>query len=79
MENIDIGIPEVELTIGDKPLVTGYMKYMIGNFRIDRDEYWFLTDAERQALHDKYNPGSKAIPFDPKFDEKYGKNSNGPF
>lgn len=75
----DIGIPEVTLNIGSKPLVTGYMKYQIGEFKIDRDEYWLLTDAERQALHDKHNSGSKAIPFHPMFAEKYGKNPNGPF
>lgn len=79
MDNIDIGMPEVELTIVDKPLVSGYMKYQIGNFKIDRDEYWFLTDKERQDLHDKHNPGSKAIPFNPMFSEKYGKNPKGPF
>jgi hypothetical protein len=77
--NEDIGIPEIDLKVGSKPIVSGYMKYMIGNFRIDRDEYWFMTDAERQALHDKYNPGSTAIPFDPQFAEKYGKNPEGPF
>ena len=38
-----------------------------------------MTDAERQALHDKYNPGSKAFPFDPRFAKKHGKNPNGPF
>jgi hypothetical protein len=70
---------EVELQIPSKPLVTGYMKYLIGKFKIDRDEYWFLTDAERQALHDEYDSGSKAIPFDPQFAEKYGKNPKGPF
>lgn len=79
MENVDIGIPEVELKMGSKPLVSGYMKYQIGNFRIDRDEYWLLDDAGRQALHDKHNPGSKAIPFDPMFAEKYGKNPEGPY
>ena len=77
--NIDIGIPEVELKIGSNPLVTGYMKYMIGNHRIDRDEYWRLTDDERQALHDKHAPGTKAIPFNPQFAELYGKNPEGPF
>jgi hypothetical protein len=60
-------------------ILTGKMKYLIGKFTIDRDEYWNFTDEERQALHDKHNPGSKAIPFDPRFAEKYGKNSKGPF
>ena len=72
-------VEEVELKITSKPFTSGYMKYAIGNFTIDRDKYWFLTDAERQALHDQYDSGSKAIPFDPKFAEKYGKNPNGPF
>jgi hypothetical protein len=72
----EIGIPEVKLNIVDKPLITGYMKYLIDNFKIDRDEYWRLTDKQRQDLHDKYNPGSLAIPFDPMFAEKYGKNVN---
>lgn len=76
--NFDAGIPEVSLTVSDEPIV-GRMRYLIGNFRIDRDEYWFLTDAERQALHDTHNPGSKAIQFDPRFAEKYGKNPKGPF
>jgi hypothetical protein len=62
-------IPEVTLTIPDKP-ITGRMGYRIGNFTVDREEYWKITDAERQALHDKHNPGSKAIPFDPKFAAK---------
>lgn len=57
----------------------GYMKYTIGDFKIDRDEYWFMTDDERQSLHNKYNSGSKAIPFDPQFAEKYGKKPEGPF
>lgn len=77
--NEDIGVTEIELTVSGNPLVSGYMKYMIGNFRIDRDEYWFLTDAARQSLHDKHNPGSKAIPFDSRFAERYGKNPEGPF
>lgn len=59
--------------------IIGEMYYLIGNKRVLREEYWFRTDAERQALHDKYNPGSKAIPFDPRFAEKYGKNPKGPF
>ena len=64
---------EVDLKVGSKLLITGYMKYLIGNFRIDRDEYWFLTDEERQSLHDKHAPGTKAIPFDMRFAEKYGR------
>ena len=65
--------------INGRPTPIGRMYYLIGNKRILREDYWFLTDAERQALHDKYNPGSKAILFDPRFAEKYGKNPNGPF
>lgn len=67
------------LVIDWSKVLTGTMSYMIGEHKINRDEYWNMTDAERQALHDKYNPGSKAIPFDPKFAEKHGKNPNGPF
>ncbi len=72
---------EVVLTIDGKPqkILTGKMSYLIGWHTIDRDEYWRMTDAERQALHDTHNSGSKAIPFDPRFAEKYGKNPNGPF
>ena len=66
-------IPEVELQVPSKPLVTGYMKYVIGNFKIDRDEYWNMTDEGRQALHDKHDPGSKAIVFDMRFAEKHGR------
>lgn len=47
--------------------ITGRMSYLIGNFKIDREEYWSLTDNERQELHDKHNAGSKAMPFDLKF------------
>lgn len=71
-------VPEVELILSDKPL-TGRMRQLIGTFTIDRDEFWKLTDAERQALHDKYAPGTKAPAFDPRFAEKYGKNPEGPF
>ena len=72
---------EVILTIDGKPqkILTGKMSYLIGYHKIDRDEYWRMNDAERQALHDQHNSGSKAIPFDPIFAEKYGKNPNGPF
>jgi hypothetical protein len=71
-------VDDIDLLVVDKPVI-GKICYLIGNFRIDRDQYWFLTDAKRQALHDTFNPGSKAIPFDPKFAEKYGKNPEGPF
>lgn len=69
------------LVIDGRPHVMypGLMSYMIGYYKINRDEYWRMTDAERQALHDQHNSGSKAIPFDPQFAEKYGKNPNGPF
>lgn len=75
----DRPVDEVALNIPVTPLTTGRMSYVIGNFKIDRDEYWFLTDAQRQELHDRHNPGSVAIPFDPMFAEKYGKNPKGPF
>jgi hypothetical protein len=58
---------------------TGTMSYMIGNHKIVRDDYWNMTDDERQALHDQYDSGSKAMEFDPKFAWKHGKNPNGPF
>jgi len=77
--NYDAKTPEVYLSAPTFPLVSGYMKHLIGTFRIDRDEYWRLTDAERQALHDKHDPGSKAAQFNPMFAEKYGKNPEGPF
>lgn len=67
------------LTIDWSKVLTGTMSYMIGEHKINRDEYWNMTDAERQSLHDKYNPGSKAMVFDPRFAEKHGKNPNGPF
>jgi hypothetical protein len=80
IENIDIGIPEVELTITpESKFIIGKMLYRIGTFFIDRDEYWNITDVERQALHDRHDPGSKAIPFNPKFAEQHGKNPEGPF
>lgn len=71
----------ITLEIDGKPqkVITGKMSYLIGYHTIDRDEYWRMTDAERQSLHDQHNSGSKAIPFDPRFAEKYGKNPNGPF
>jgi hypothetical protein len=71
----------ITLTIDGKPqkVLAGVMSYMIGDYKILRENYWCMTDAERQALHDQHNSGSKAIPFDPRFAEKYGKNPNGPF
>jgi hypothetical protein len=56
----------------NEPIV-GKMSYQIGDLHIDRDEYWNKTDEERQSLHDKHAPGTKAIPFDMRFAEKYGK------
>lgn len=56
----------IELNIRDVP-ITGKMSYLIGNFKIDRDEYWALTDTERQTLHDIHDPDSRAMVFNPKF------------
>jgi len=56
-----------------KPLITGRMNYRIGKTTIDRDEYWNMTDANRQAFHDKHNPGSKAMEFDMKFAKKHNR------
>lgn len=55
------------------------MSYMIGELKVNREVYWRLTDAQRQKLHDRFAPGTTAIPFDPRFAEKYDKNPNGPF
>lgn len=62
----NMNMETIELNIGDIP-ITGRMSYLIGNFRIDRDEYWSLTDSERQKLHDIHDPDSRAMVFNPKF------------
>lgn len=78
IESVPLTVQTAVLNMSPSP-ITGRMRQLIGNYTIDRDEFWKLTDAERQALHDKHAPGTKAPAFDPRFAEKYGKNPNGPF
>ena len=63
---------EVDLILREPP-ITGRMKYRIGNVLIDRDDYWNMTDGERQAFHDRHNPGSKAMIFDMRFAAKHNR------